>query len=115
MSDPIVGPVTDYQGMSILIGAIAAFLTVLGGFIMQVLMFIRQGQLASRQERVEQVVTEVAKVAVTTHDLVNSLSDRKDKAQKEAAYEQGKVVGAEEERANPLTPTVPIVPPTKES
>ena len=81
----------DYQGIALVIGAIAGLVTVVGGFLLQVLTFWRQGKMME-QDLARDVI------AKQTHDLVNGLSARKDEAQKSAAFAEGKAAGVTQER-----------------
>lgn len=84
----------DFSGIALLIGSITAFLSVIGGFTIQVVLLIRQGAR----------LVEVQKLAVVTHDLVNSKSEEQARLIKELAYAAGLKAGTDAERANPMVP-----------
>lgn len=79
----------DYQGVAILIGALTAFVSVVGGVAINVATFVRQGQ-------VKDAVTQL-------HDSVNGQSKELKDAIAKVAFVAGEKAGAESERANPLT------------
>lgn len=77
MIDPI-----DLGGVAAVLGGAAALITVIGGFVMQVLTFVRQGQLMAsgiaRDNKLAQV-----------HDLVNSQSEKLNEAIRAVAFAEG--------------------------
>ncbi len=100
---------TDYQGIATVIAALGAFITVLAGLIIQVMTFMRQGQIQHTQ------ATQVATAAVrdikidALHDAVNGQSEALRVATGSAAFQAGAVAGADEERANPTAHAAPVV------
>lgn len=77
----------DYQGMAILIGAITAFLTVVGGFAMQIAIFIRQGH--------------AIQVSKELNASVDGQSKLLNEAVRSGAFSAGEAAGVATERANP--------------
>lgn len=78
------GGTVDFQGIAILIGAVVAAIVTLGGFVLQVLIFLRQGRL---------------------HVLVNSQSEKLNVAIAKNAFADGVQAGTDAERKNPMVPT----------
>ena len=90
----------DYAGLSILIGAIAGLITVVGGFAMQIATFIRQGQMLRAQHAQAAAGAARDQKLAEVHDLVNGQSG----AIRKLEYEAGQRAGTDAERANPTPP-----------
>lgn len=84
-------PTIDWGGLALFVGSITALLTFVGGFIMQVLVFRRQGRMDATLKN--------------THDLVNGLAERKDSAIKEAGVARGVAMGKAEGEAKAAVAT----------
>jgi hypothetical protein len=84
----------DYQGIAILLASITGFLTVVLGFVLQVLILLRQAKQSTELTHVK--------------DLVNGQSTKLNAALQKGALAEGIKLGAEQERANPLTPTIAV-------
>lgn len=85
----------DYKGISLLLGALAAFITVVGGFAMQVAIFIRQGKSIQ--------------VSKELHDSVNGQTVALKEAIRIAAFKSGEAAGVATERADPQVSAKTIV------
>ena len=83
----------DYSGLSILIGAVAGAIALLGGFALQVAAFVRAGRIEELSKK--------------THDLVNGQSEKLEVL----TFKAGEVSGADKERASPTTGNLPVEPP----
>lgn len=90
----------DYQGISILLGAIAALVTVLGGLGIQIATFRRQGRMELAGQRRD------GEIAVVK-GLVNGLSDKRNAATEKSSFAEGKLAGGDEERLRPTGPLPP--------
>ena len=84
----------DYQGVAVLVASITGFLTVVLGFILQVLILMRQTKQIADLGHVK--------------DLVNGQADKLNVALQKTALLEGVKIGTETERANPLTPTIQV-------
>lgn len=82
----MTGPI-DWNGISVFLGALAAFITVVGGFVMQVLIFVRQGKalVASKE----------------LHASVNGQTAVLNETVKNLAFAKGEATGIASERADP--------------
>jgi hypothetical protein len=94
MADP--GAI-DYQGISILVGQLAAFVVAIGGVGINVAIFLRQGRMEQAAKARDGKIAEVK-------TLVDGLSDKRDAATHKASFAEGKIAGAGEERRNPTGP-----------
>jgi hypothetical protein len=81
----------DYQGIAIVIGAVGVFITGIGTFIGQMVGLARMGKMAATTD--------------LTHNLVNSQSEKLNKAIEARALSDGIQQGRLEERSNPMQPT----------
>lgn len=112
----------DFQGLSLLIGALAGLLVAAGGLIIPIMNFLREERrlraeqaLTAQRQRdelaktvvvVAEKVDAVAKMGIITHELVNGTSEAIKQAKEDIGFLKGVQVGKEQERANPLTPAV---------
>jgi len=82
----------DYQGIALIIGSVGAVLASVGGITLQILTFMRQGQMmraaVSRDAKIDEV-----------HDLVNGASLALNAALIKVAHNEGEKAGVETERA----------------
>lgn len=91
----------NYQGISILLGAVTVLITAVGGMAMQVAIFLRQGRIEREAVLARaQMGGQIAEV----HTLVNGLSDKRDAATQKSAHAEGVIEGGDKERANPTGP-----------
>jgi hypothetical protein len=93
----------NYVGIAAVLGALGAFFTVIGTFIMQLLVF-NQNERAMRMQESNQTALMAANQAQNaklreTHDLVNSSSEELKAALAKASFAEGKDAGAAAERA----------------
>lgn len=80
----------DLNGVALVIGAFAGLVTVIGTLILQILTFVRAGQM---------------RVAVTElHDSVNGQSVAFKEALEKVAFAAGEKSGVQSERAAPMVP-----------
>lgn len=94
----------DLGGITLLIGAIAGLVTVIGGLGMQVATFVRQGQmLESQRDQTAAGLKRDEKLA-EVHNLVNGQSE----LLKKAAFTAGEKAGGDAERENPTVAAHPV-------
>lgn len=84
----------DSQGIALILGAVGILITTVGTFIVSMVTLFRQGRADQRSTERD---TKIAQV----HDLVNSQSEKLNRAIEAGALARGKIEGALEERANP--------------
>lgn len=86
----------NYTGISAVIGAVSAFLTIGGTFVMQLLTFMRQGQQLKITRELTSVAVKTAAQTTETHELVNSQSEELKTALKTIARNEGIAEGKAE-------------------
>ena len=76
----------DYTSVSLLIGAIAALISSVGGIVLQTMVLVRQGKNAAQAgiERQEQTVK-----LQEVHTLVNGQSERLQELSRRAGFSEG--------------------------
>lgn len=84
----------DSQGIALILGAVGLLITTVGTFIVSMVTLARQGRIEVKQAT---LVTQQEVI----HTLVNSQSEKLNKAIEAGALARGKIQGALEERANP--------------
>ena len=80
----------DFQGAAILIGAVAAAVPIIGGFVLTALTYRRQNRLIAETKAL--------------HNSVNGQSDELKKLLQNEAFTAGEAAGQKAERKNPMTP-----------
>ena len=75
----------NYAGIAAMIGALTAFMTVVGTFVMQLLAYRRQGQILAQGKEI--------------HKLVNGVSHELSEAKEKVAFGEGEKAGAATEQA----------------
>lgn len=73
----------DYTGIGVLFGALAAFVVAIGGFALQIAIFVRAGNTAANVQKIE-VATNSMKDALVKSTREQSLLEGADIERKEA-------------------------------
>lgn len=80
----------NYEGIALILGAFGVLITTVGTFVVSMVTLARQGRLVVQQEVI--------------HGLVNSQSEKLNKAIEAGALARGKIQGALEERNKQSVP-----------
>lgn len=101
----------DYNGITGLVVAIGAVITIVGGLGMQIATFIRQGHTNAAIVETKEAIAGTNKAIVAAvvkvdemHDLVNGKSEKLMVAIEKVAFSAGEKAGIAGERAAPMVP-----------
>jgi len=94
----------NYEGIALVLGAVGVLLASVGSFVVQMVALARQRD--NRQAIVQKLEAQDVKLE-DLHKQGNSNLEVARKLSEEVGVMKGKVIGATEERANPLEPKKP--------